>query len=107
MNNSRVIRVRQDTWEELEALCREFNMSFKTPDDVLREIIEQFWRFKQMEWEDIQMLIRICAWCGSSLGEPIPSEYEGITHGICGECAERVRAEYREEQEVNRGTRTT
>jgi hypothetical protein len=37
-------------------------------------------------------VIRICAWCGVSLGELAPREDRAVTHGICDRCAERVHA---------------
>lgn len=37
-------------------------------------------------------VIRICAWCGASLGEAPPWEDQTVSHGICDRCAARVRA---------------
>lgn len=34
----------------------------------------------------------ICAWCKKDMGEKAP-EHAGISHGICAECAKRVKEE--------------
>lgn len=36
-------------------------------------------------------LIRVCAWCGISLGRVPPNESVEVSHGICPRCAERVQ----------------
>jgi hypothetical protein len=36
------------------------------------------------------MMKRVCAWCGETLGV---QPGEGVTHGICPKCADRVRSE--------------
>ena len=38
---------------------------------------------------------RECAWCGENLGGAASSEEEGVTHGICLECREKMVAAFR------------
>jgi len=40
-------------------------------------------------------LFRVCAWCERFLGVNSPLSDLGLTHGICAECAERLRVEER------------
>ena len=35
----------------------------------------------------------ICAWCGKSMGEKEGEGVEGVSHGICEECLEKLKAE--------------
>ena len=35
----------------------------------------------------------VCAWCGKKLGEKEGGKVEGISHGICKKCKERVLRE--------------
>lgn len=36
-------------------------------------------------------MIRLCAWCGKTIGEKPPYEDKGVTHGMCPECYEKNR----------------
>ena len=50
-------------------------------------------------------MIRFCKWCEQYMGEKAPFDDKSITHGICVECAERIRAEiplYRQEDKDER-----
>ena len=38
---------------------------------------------------------RKCAWCGQDLGNSIPLDGKGVTHGICLSCSEKMLAESR------------
>lgn len=45
--------------------------------------------------------VKICAWCGREISrEEIPGDEDIISHGICEECAEKMRAEMRERMGV-------
>ena len=36
----------------------------------------------------------ICAWCGKSLGEKDGQGVEGISHGMCAECQEKLEKKH-------------
>ncbi len=38
-------------------------------------------------------MTRSCAWCKKDLGEKNP-EHPGVTHGICEDCAKKIKEEY-------------
>ena len=35
----------------------------------------------------------ICAWCGKDLGEKDGKGEEGVTHGLCQECFDKMKVE--------------
>ena len=38
-------------------------------------------------------MYRTCAWCGKGMGQKPPYDDQGITHGICLDCLEKVKKE--------------
>jgi len=38
-------------------------------------------------------MTRVCAWCKAVLGQPLPADGSGVTHGICPDCRARMLRE--------------
>ena len=43
----------------------------------------------------VMMMIMICAWCKMYLGVKEPVEKYETTHGICKDCADKLKAKYK------------
>ncbi len=47
---------------------------------------------KRNKSQKMQKIKIICAWCGKDMGEKEGEGIEGVSHGMCNECAAEVQA---------------